>query len=123
MTEDVMTKKTVGRGTVESALADLRVLLQAFDEVMDAYFSDEFDGDEIHPWEHKLKAMRRVLLYQANSIVYVYGAANDSDLSMRARLLWEVHSETLEKYGIIRTEDGKLFTFKRDDEEEMQDAN
>lgn len=118
-----------GSSTVQRELAHLRVTLLAFDNLLDKHFSGEEDEGEARTNRSRLGSARAVLLKLANDIVDQFGPFEDptlpeglSEVEMRSlrdrvALLWDVYSDSLEKYGIVKTEDGKMFTFAKTDEE------
>lgn len=102
-----------GSGTLESALAGLKTTLWAFDQVMDEFFNGEAPEEDTRTWQMRLTHMRRVLLSQVNDIVDLHGAPDAPGVSVRSQLMWEIHTTSLEKYGVVPTEDGKCFTFAK----------
>lgn len=106
--------------TLERALTELKHLLWACNTAMMPWTDhDESTDGEEKTWEHRYSHLRRVLLKFANDIVDQYGPVNEANKveetypnrRMRVEQLWSVYSTMLENWGIVRTADGKLFTF------------
>lgn len=118
----------IGESTLQRSLGHLRVTLLAFDTLLDGHFSGEADEGDTKTNQHRLKSASAVLLKLANDIVDEFGPIEDptlpeglsaielSRLRERVALLWSVYSESLEKYGIVKTDDGKAFTFTKNEE-------
>lgn len=96
--------------TVASDLHDLNRLISLMDEDMIAYFED---GERNPQVESKLMSYRRILLKLVNHIIDS-GDEPDWVGIDRVGVLWGMVAENLERYGIIPTEDRKMFTFRRD---------
>lgn len=105
---------------MERALAHLKHTLWAYNIAMEPWVEndDKVEGEE-RIWEHRYAHLRRSLLKMANDIVDEYGPSDEVEQlaetypnrRLRVEHLWEVYSTMLEMWGIVKTEDGKMFTF------------
>lgn len=98
---------------VERALADLMQVIKTLREKMLPYFEGDADALADHSFKNRLASFRRVLIFQVNSILDEHGANPGGDGFTRAGITFDMITEDLKDFGIVKTPDGKMFTFEK----------
>lgn len=103
---------------MERALRDLVRVIATLKQRLAPYF----DGvDTSKQLEMELGSYRRVLLFQVNALLDVHGPNPGGGGMTRAGLAMDILTEDLKLFGIIRTEDGQMFTYEKIEEVESGD--
>lgn len=100
--------------TLDGATHDLSVVVTILTRSLDGYFDGVTEPEEWRSWESKWSSIRRVILERVNATLDVYEAeASGKNLTPRSQMLLDMMALDFEKFGIVPTEDGKLFTFDK----------
>lgn len=93
-------------------LHDISVLISVLSEYLQAFLEGEEPQETYHSSKSRYGSLRRSLLNQINTIIdsadkFPGGPGADA----REAILMDVITSDLRRWGIVQTEDGKMFTF------------